>query len=231
MLYNYNFNVEVEIPEIQTGKEEYERPEVDLYAARKKAIKDLESEILNSFNNAEIVDSDIDYDTGYIMFSSDEDLESTEVIKRILGDNSYFTSYSSEEVYYGPVHDVGYYEEPYRDSKEVQIEVTLDNFKLVGKDVVFEANDEVEKELFEAMSPEEDLKIAKKNLARFNTRAKNYSKSLTEEDHANQISNPDSKLNKLYQTVDRFIRKVKEKEDLALAERANSLLEELMSDK
>ena len=102
-----------------------ERVDID-FNDKHECIKDFTNRLAKYLKNFDLSDVDFDDDTLYIRFFTDTKLDNVNVNSVIFGssDGNYVAT-TTKEVPYGSVHDYSYYEEPYYDTADVEIVMTI----------------------------------------------------------------------------------------------------------
>lgn len=139
-----------------------ERVDID-FDDKHECIKDFTNRLAKYLKNFDLSDVDFDDDTLYIRFFTDTKLDNVNVNSIIFGspDGNYVAT-TTKEVPYGSIHDYSYYEEPYYDTADVEIVMTI-------TDAYIEKAEEFETESLSENTDKEDCGDVQKGTEMFNS--------------------------------------------------------------
>ncbi len=97
---------------------------------KQECIDDFVHYLTERIKDFELNDTDFDDDNLYIRFFSDTALDDINIDKVVFGTSNNYVASTTKEIEYGEAHDYSYYEEPYYDTKEVDVEMDIYNAEL-----------------------------------------------------------------------------------------------------
>lgn len=136
MYFAYDLKLDVEVEDIVYTPDDEEQ-DVDVRDVISEGVDDLEKSIKK--NIKEYFDGyDISFDLNdyedeeaYITIWSDKELTEEDLNKILYGTKNYFSTYATRTFFYGEVHDYSYYEEPYQDSMDIDLDVTFSGLEIL----------------------------------------------------------------------------------------------------
>lgn len=138
MEYYYEISVGMFMnDEVYTPDEESH--DVDVDEARDEALDQLEKaskkHIKKYFpeNKIEVSTNDYEDELVYMGVTSDIKLQLEDLNHILFGEKEYFDAYTSQTFAYGEVHDYSYYELPYQDEIDIEIEVRFADISILAE--------------------------------------------------------------------------------------------------
>ena len=138
MEYYYEISVGMYMDdEVYTPDEEPH--DVDVDEARDEALDQLEKAskkyIKKYFpeNKIEVSTTDYEDELVYMGVTSDIKLQLEDLNHILFGEKEYFDAYTSQTFAYGKVHDYNYYELPYQDETDIEIEIRFADISILAE--------------------------------------------------------------------------------------------------
>lgn len=138
MEYYYEISVGMYMDdEVYTPDEEPH--DVDVDEARDEALDQLEKAskkyIKKYFpeNKIEVSTNDYEDELVYMGVTSDIKLKLEDLNHILFGEREYFDAYTSQTFAYGKVHDYNYYELPYQDETDIEIEIRFADISILAE--------------------------------------------------------------------------------------------------
>lgn len=138
MEYYYEISVGMFMDdEVYTPDEEPH--DVDVDEARDEALDQLEKAskkyIKKYFpeNKIEVSTNDYEDELVYMGVTSDIKLQLEDLNHILFGEREYFDAYTSQTFAYGKVHDYSYYELPYQDETDIEIEIRFADISILAE--------------------------------------------------------------------------------------------------
>lgn len=138
MEYYYEISVGMYMDdEVYTPDEEPH--DVDVDEARDEALDQLEKAskkyIKKYFpeNKIEVSTNDYEDELVYMGVTSDIKLNLEDLNHILFGEREYFDAYTSQTFAYGKVHDYNYYELPYQDETDIEIEIRFADISILAE--------------------------------------------------------------------------------------------------
>lgn len=112
-----------------------EKHAIDHWDAITDCVKDFKQYLATKLTNFELLDWDFDEQNEflYLYFYTDTDLTNNNIEAVIFGDKKVFETSTEQSFYYGEVHDYDYYEEPYQDMADIEIEIVVSKPEITAK--------------------------------------------------------------------------------------------------
>lgn len=112
-----------------------EKHAIDHWDAITDCVKDFKQYLATKLTNFELLDWDFDEKNEflYLCFYTDTDLTNNNIEAVIFGDKKVFETSTEQSFYYGEVHDYDYYEEPYQDMADIEIDLVVSKPEITAK--------------------------------------------------------------------------------------------------